>query len=78
MHDHNNTSAHHDFNQVLDARLSRRSLLLSGLALGLAGRAAFAQSYSNEGDPFGGSMEAGPGNGGGESDERSVWRRIPA
>ena len=48
----------------MSLRLSRRSLLLSGLTLGLSGRAAFAQSYGNESDPFGGSMEAGPGGGG--------------
>ena len=34
--------------------LSRRQVLLSGLLLGLSGRAALAQSYSGEADPFGG------------------------
>lgn len=48
----------------MPSRLSRRRLLLSGLALGLGGRAAFAQSYGNEADPFGGGMEAGPDAGG--------------
>lgn len=43
--------------------LTRRRLLLSGLVLGLSGRAALAQSYGNEGDPFAG-MEAGVDNGG--------------
>ena len=43
--------------------LSRRRLLLSGLALGLSGRAALAQSYGNEGDPFAG-MDAGVDTGG--------------
>ena len=43
--------------------LSRRRLLLSGLALGLSARTALAQSYGNEADPFGG-MEAGPDAGG--------------
>jgi len=47
----------------MPSRLSRRRLLLSGLALGLAGRTALAQSYSNEAAPFGG-MEAGPDAGG--------------
>ena len=32
--------------------------LLSGLALGLTGGTALAQSYGNEGDPFGGSCWA--------------------
>jgi len=43
--------------------LSRRRLLLSGLALGLSGRVALAQSYNNEADPFGG-MGSGPDTGG--------------
>jgi lipoprotein-anchoring transpeptidase ErfK/SrfK len=47
----------------MSLRLSRRSLLLSGLALALPGRAALAQSYGNEGDPFGGGIEAGPNGG---------------
>lgn len=47
----------------VDLMLSRRRLLLSGLALGLSGRAALAQSYGNEQDPFG-SMEASPDTGG--------------
>ena len=43
--------------------LSRRRLLLSGLALGLSGRAALAQSHGNEADPFAG-MDAGVDAGG--------------
>jgi lipoprotein-anchoring transpeptidase ErfK/SrfK len=47
----------------VELMLSRRRLLLSGLALGLSGRAALAQSYGNEGDPFAG-MDAGVDTGG--------------
>ena len=42
--------------------LSRRRLLLSGLALSLTGSTALAQSYGGEEDPFGGGVD----NGGGE------------
>lgn len=48
----------------MSLRLSRRTVLLSGLGLALTGRAAFAQSYGAEGDPFGGGIDAGPDAGG--------------
>ena len=48
-------------------RLSRRHFLLSGLAMGLSGRAAFAQqAYSGESDPFAGSAGGMDADNGGQ------------